>query len=173
MPDAVTGLCAALRQRIYVTQQCREEDIDRVRSIYVKGGIDAEVSNFFVDLPARIANSHLVIGRSGASTVAELTTIGRPAILIPYPFAVDNHQSGNARAIDEAGGGWLINESAFTPTVLAGRLESLFSLPNVLKRGAVNARAAGRPTAAIDLADLIGKIISRTANSIVRERAAI
>ena len=173
VPEAVRRLGAGLRRRLLVTQQCRNEDLDRVRAVYAAGGIDAELSDFFVDLPARIANSHLVIGRSGASTVAELTTIGRPAILIPYPYATDNHQSGNARAIDEAGGGWLINESAFTADTLANRLESLFGLPNVLKRGAVNARAAGRPDAATNLADLVGKIISNAGNGAVGKSMAI
>ena len=115
--------------------------------------------SFFTDLPALIADAHLIIGRSGASTIAELTTIGRPAILVPYPHAADDHQSDNAQAIDEAGGGWLINETAFTSGALACRLESLFGLPGVLERGAVNARAVGRPNATIHLADLVSDII--------------
>ena len=165
VPEAVRLLGDALRQRIEVTQQCRKEDLGRVRAIYAAGGVKAELSNFFADLPGRIAESHLIIGRSGASTVAELTTIGRPAILIPYSYATDNHQSGNARAIDEAGGGWLIDESAFSSEALANRLESLFSLPNILRRGATNARAVGRPNAANDLADLVDKIILNSVNS--------
>ena len=164
VPHAVARLRDDLKQRLRITQQCRPEDLDRVRDEYARAGVAAELEIFFGDLPKRIAASHLVIGRSGASTVAELTTIGRPAILIPYPNATDNHQSGNALAIDEAGGGWLINEAAFTADALAKRLESLFGLPAVLKRSAANARAAGRPDAAVDLANLVSGIISSGTN---------
>ncbi len=122
------------------------------------------MNDFFADLPARIAAAHLVIGRAGASTVAELTAIGRPAILVPYPHAADDHQAGNAHAIDEAGGGWLMAETAFTADALTKRLESLFGLPAVLQRTAANARAAGRPDAAIDLAEMVSGIISNGAN---------
>ena len=159
VPIAISRLKDNFRTRLIVAQQCRDEDIDRVRAVYEASGVEAELSSFFIDLPTRIANSHLIIGRSGASTVAELTTIGRPAILIPYPYASDKHQSGNAHAIDEAGGGWLIDESVFTPETLAKRLDSLFGLPNILKQGAQNARAVGQPEAAIDLANLVSEII--------------
>ncbi len=164
VPDAVSRLGEHLKQRLRITQQCRSEDLDRVFDAYANAGVAAELETFFADLPKRIGTSHLVIGRSGASTVAELTTIGRPAILIPYPNATDDHQSGNAHAIDEVGGGWLINESAFTADALAKRLDSLFGLPAVLQRSAANARASGRPDAAIDLANLVSGIISNGAN---------
>jgi len=164
VPAAIGGLPAAMRERIRVIQQCRPEDVERVREAYAKVGTEAELNTFFADLPARIAAAHLIIGRAGASTVAELTTIGRPAILVPYPFAADDHQAGNAHAIDEAGGGWLMAEAAFTADALAKRLESLFGLPAVLQRTAANARAAGRPDAAVALADLIAGIISNGAN---------
>jgi len=164
VPHAVGRLGGHLKQRLRITQQCRPEDLGRVRDEYANAGVAAELEIFFDDLPKRIGASHLVIGRSGASTVAELTTIGRPAILIPYPNATDDHQSGNAHAIDEAGGGWLINEAAFTANALAKRLDSLFGLPAVLQRSAANARAAGRPEAAIDLANLVSGIILNDTN---------
>ena len=160
VPDAVSRLGGHLKQRLRITQQCRPEDLDRVFDAYANAGVAAELETFFADLPKRIGTSHLVIGRSGASTVAELTTIGRPAILIPYPNATDDHQSGNAHAIDEVGGGWLINESAFSADALAKRLDSLFGLPAVLQRSAANSRASGRPDAAIDLADMVSAVIS-------------
>ena len=160
VPDAVSRLGGHLKQRLRITQQCRPEDLDRVFDAYANAGVAAELETFFADLPKRIGTSHLVIGRSGASTVAELTTIGRPAILIPYPNATDDHQSGNAHAIDEVGGGWLINESAFAADALAKRLDSLFGLPAVLQRSAANSRASGRPDAAIDLANLVSAVIS-------------
>ncbi|MEK9723326.1 MAG: undecaprenyldiphospho-muramoylpentapeptide beta-N-acetylglucosaminyltransferase [Rhodospirillaceae bacterium] len=164
VPAAVGRMEPSLRARLQITQQCRPEDLDRVRAAYARIGVDADLNSFFADLPERIAEAHLVIGRSGASTVAELTTIGRPAILVPYPHAADDHQSGNAHAIDEAGGGWLMAETAFTPETLAKRLDSLFGLPAVLQRAAANARAVGRPDAAIDLAEMVAGLIANGAN---------
>ena len=164
VPAAVGRLSEDLRRRLHITQQCRPEDVQRVQGLYQTAGVDAETESFYADLPARIAGSHLVIGRSGASTVAELTTIGRPAILVPYPHAADDHQAGNAHAIDEAGGGWLMSEEAFDPDALAKRLDSLFGLPAVLERTAANARAAGRPDATLSLADMVSAVVSGGSN---------
>jgi len=159
VPAAIALLPDVYRQRIRVTQQCRPEDLARVTEAYAEIGVEATLESFFADLPRRMAAAHLVIGRAGASTVSELTAIGRPAILVPYPHAVDDHQARNAHAIDEAGGGWLINEDVFTADALAKRLQSLFGLPAVLQRSAANARAAGRPAAAEALADMVAGII--------------
>lgn len=164
VPEAIRRLPEALRARMRIVQQCRPEDLDRVRAAYAEAGVSAELAAFFADLPARIADAHLVIGRAGASTVAELTTIGRPAILVPYPHAADDHQAGNAHAIDEAGGGWLMAEPSFTADALSKRLESLFGLPAVLQRTAENARRAGRPDAAVALAETVIGIMSNGAN---------
>ena len=164
VPAAIRSLNDDIRRRLFITQQCRQEDLERVGEAYAEVGVEVNLRSFFRDLPALIADAHLIIGRSGASTIAELTAIGRPAILVPYPHATDDHQSDNAQAIDEAGGGWLINETAFTSGALACRLESLFGLPAVLERGAVNARAVGRPNATIHLADLVNDIISNRDN---------
>jgi UDP-N-acetylglucosamine--N-acetylmuramyl-(pentapeptide) pyrophosphoryl-undecaprenol N-acetylglucosamine transferase len=92
--------------------------------------------------------------------VAELTTVGRPAILVPYPFAIDDHQTANAHAIDEAGAGWLMPQPAFTPEALAERLESLFAQPTILEKAAACAHAAGRPDAATRLADLVSALVA-------------
>ncbi|MBT7954146.1 MAG: undecaprenyldiphospho-muramoylpentapeptide beta-N-acetylglucosaminyltransferase, partial [Rhodospirillaceae bacterium] len=117
VPEAMKQLDENLRSRIRITQQSRPEDIDQVKSAYRAIDVDADLSTFFNDVPDRIAAAHLVICRSGASSIAELTTIGRPAILVPYRHAVDDHQSRNAHAVDEVGGGWLIPEDAFTEVV--------------------------------------------------------
>jgi UDP-N-acetylglucosamine--N-acetylmuramyl-(pentapeptide) pyrophosphoryl-undecaprenol N-acetylglucosamine transferase len=118
-------------------------------------GFEADVAAFFDDLPRRIADAHLVIARSGASTVAELMAIGRPSILVPYPYAIDDHQTSNAHAIDETGAGWLIPEPSFTVDGLAGRLESLLTMPRILETAAAAARNAARIDAAVRLADIV------------------
>ena len=160
VPDAMKRLDESLRRRIKITQQSRQEDIDLANSVYRTIGIEAELSTFFNDVPDRIADSHLVICRSGASSIAELTTIGRPAILVPYRHAVDDHQSRNAHAVDEAGGGWLIPEKAFTGVVLAERLAALFAIPRILENAATAAKSAGVPDAAARLADMVVGLMS-------------
>ena len=160
VPDAMKRLDESLRRRIKITQQSRQEDIDLANSVYRTIGIEAELSTFFNDVPDRIADAHLVICRSGASSIAELTTIGRPAILVPYRHAVDDHQSRNAHAVDEAGGGWLIPEKAFTGVVLAERLAALFAIPRILENAATAAKSAGVPDAAARLADMVVGLMS-------------
>ncbi len=160
VPDAMKRLDENLRRRIKITQQSRQEDIDLANSVYRTIGIEAELSTFFNDVPDRIADAHLVICRSGASSIAELTTIGRPAILVPYRHAVDDHQSRNAYAVDEVGGGWLIPEKAFTGVVLAERLAALFAIPRILENAATAAKSAGVPDAAARLADMVVGLMS-------------
>ena len=160
VPDAMKRLDESLRRRIKITQQSRQEDIDLANSVYRTIGIEAELSTFFNDVPDRIADAHLVICRSGASSIAELTTIGRPAILVPYRHAVDDHQSRNAYAVDEVGGGWLIPEKAFTGVVLAERLAALFAIPRILENAATAAKSAGVPDAAARLADMVVGLMS-------------
>ena len=106
VPAALAALPEGLRRAIVLTQQCRKDDIDLVRALYAAAAIEAELGTFFEDLPERLGRAHLVIARSGASTVSELAVAGRPAVLIPYRHAVDAHQSSNARALSEAGGAW-------------------------------------------------------------------
>lgn len=159
IPAALARLPDSLRTRLSVAQQCRPEDLEAVRAAYAGTGIEATLESFFADVPERLAGAHLVIARSGASTVAELTALGRPAILVPYPHAIDDHQTANARAVDEAGGAWLMPQPAFTPEALASRLDSLFTQPGTLARAAGCARAAGRPDAAALLADQVAAIL--------------
>ena len=107
-----------------------------------------------------MATSHLVVARAGASTIAEVLTIGRPAVLVPYPHAMDDHQTANARAVDEAGGAWLMPQPAFTPEALAQRLETLLTLPESAAQVAGRARALGRPEAAAHLADAAESVLT-------------
>ncbi|MEK9751655.1 MAG: undecaprenyldiphospho-muramoylpentapeptide beta-N-acetylglucosaminyltransferase [Rhodospirillaceae bacterium] len=164
VPAAMALLPEALRRRMRIVQQCRPEDLDRAREVYVSAGIDAELANFFNDVPARLATAHLVIGRSGASTVAEVTAVGRPSILVPYHYATDDHQARNAHAVDAAGAGWVLPQTAFTPEALKNRIESLVGMPVVLERTAANAKALGRPLAAKALADLVAGLIPNGAD---------
>ncbi len=159
VPAAILSLPAALRSRLRLVQQCRPEDLDRARKIYQKAGIVAELAPFFADLPQRLAAAHLVIGRSGASTVAELAAIGRPSILVPYPYAADDHQMANARAFEATGACIVIAHASFTSEALAGTLVTLFAAPQRLADMAAAAHAAGRPDAAQRLADLVGELI--------------
>lgn len=155
IPAAIVALPEALKKRIHIEQQCRLIDIENVRRVYREAGIDAELATFFPDAPERLSQAHLVIARSGASTVAELTAIGRPSILTPYPHAIDDHQTANARFIDEAGGGWLIPQRDFTAETLARHLEDLFVRPEFLAAAAARAKSIGVPDAARRLADLV------------------
>jgi len=155
IPEAILSLPSTLRARVRLVQQCRPEDIERVRATYTAAGIVAELAPFFADLPARLAAAHLVIGRSGASTVAELATIGRPSILIPYPYAADDHQSANARAFEATGACIVIPHASFTAAALASHLNALLEAPQRLATMAAAAHAAGRPDAAARLADLV------------------
>jgi UDP-N-acetylglucosamine--N-acetylmuramyl-(pentapeptide) pyrophosphoryl-undecaprenol N-acetylglucosamine transferase len=159
VPAAVALLPEDLRKRLALVQQCRPEDLDAVRAAYAGLGMNPTLESFFSDLPERLADCHLMIGRSGASTVAEITTIGRPSILVPYPSAIDDHQTANAQAVDDAGGGWLMPEPAFTPENLAARLEALLAIPSLLEKAASAAWAAGTPDAASRLADMVLAII--------------
>jgi UDP-N-acetylglucosamine--N-acetylmuramyl-(pentapeptide) pyrophosphoryl-undecaprenol N-acetylglucosamine transferase len=158
VPAALARLPEPLKSRLAIEQQCRAEDIEAARAAYATAGIKADLATFFQDVPERLARAHLVITRSGASTVAELTTVGRPSILVPYLYAVDDHQTANAQAVDEAGGGWLIPQSGFTPETLAARIESLLGMPEILAKAAAAARAIGIPNAAQRLADLVGAL---------------
>jgi UDP-N-acetylglucosamine--N-acetylmuramyl-(pentapeptide) pyrophosphoryl-undecaprenol N-acetylglucosamine transferase len=154
VPSALTKLPARLRNRLHVVQQCRAEDLARVRAAYTAAMIPAELDSFFADVADRLATAHLVIARAGASTVAELAVMGRPAILVPLPGAIDDHQTANARALSEAGGAWTVAQSDFSPAELCGRIVELFDDPERLVRAAAAAAATGRADAAAGLADL-------------------
>ena len=164
VPAAVGQLPEAWRRRLRIVQQCRPEDLAAAEAAYRDMGVTAELATFFDDVPVRMARAHLLICRSGASTVAELTTVGRPAILVPYPYAIDDHQSANAHAVDEAGAGWLMPQESLTPHCLAARLESLFILSSTLTAAAACARTAGLPDAAERLADAVLKLLPNGAS---------
>jgi UDP-N-acetylglucosamine--N-acetylmuramyl-(pentapeptide) pyrophosphoryl-undecaprenol N-acetylglucosamine transferase len=158
VPAGLGMLAPALRRRLQVVQQCRPEDIERVRAQYAQLGIPAELTTYIEDMAEKIADAHIVIGRAGASTVAELTAAGRPAILIPFAAATDDHQTANAREMVKAGGGRAIQEANFTPEVLARQIEALAMDPVALGNAAARALSVGRPHAARDLADLVERI---------------
>ena len=155
VPEGLGLLPEHFRRRLQVTQQCRAEDIDQVRDRYAELGIPADLATYLPDLPERLAWSHLVIARAGASTIAELTAAGRPAILIPLPSATDDHQTANAREMANAGGARAIAQRRFTPIELAKQMQKLGLDPESLANAASRAKAVGRPNAARDLADLV------------------
>lgn len=155
VPAALARLPEAMRRRLLVVQQCRVEDIDDVRTTYAGAGIAADLNSFFDDMAERIAAAHLVIGRSGASTISELGVIGRPSILVPLPQSLDNDQKANAEKLAQTGAGWMIEQKDFTATALATRLEALFTDPAGLETAAGAARAQGQPNAVRELADLV------------------
>lgn len=158
VPPAIERLDASLRARLDVVQQARAEDIDTVRATYQRLGVAAECAPFFSDLPARMAAAHLVISRSGASTVAELSAIGRPGILVPLPHALDQDQLANAGVLAEAGGAIRMVQAEFTPERLGAELAALALDPARLTSMAQAAKASGTVEAAERLADLVLKI---------------
>jgi UDP-N-acetylglucosamine--N-acetylmuramyl-(pentapeptide) pyrophosphoryl-undecaprenol N-acetylglucosamine transferase len=123
--------------------------------VYRSAGIHADVAKFFGDLPQRMAAAHLVIARSGASTLGELTVLGRPSILVPYPFAMDDHQAANAAVLEKAGAAWVVRQDALEANSLARMLEEIFSNPAQLAARADAAHKLGHPDAAARLADLV------------------
>ena len=161
VPPAVEKLEPRLQMRLKIVQQARDEDLARVREIYAKAGVEAEVAPFFSDLPARMAQAHLVVSRSGASTVAELAAIGRPAILVPLPHALDQDQNANARVLEAAGGALRLPQAEFTPDRLASEIAALASDPDRLAGMAKGAKSAGILDAADRLADLVVKVAGR------------
>ncbi len=158
VPPALAALPDASRRRLRVTQQCREEDMQRVLEAYNSSGIKAELAPFFKDLPQRMAQSHLVIARSGASSVSELTVLGRPSILVPLPHALDNDQLTNATRLAEAGAAWCIEQKSLTPQRLGSEIMALIDSPTRLQAAAVAAKRAGKPDAVKKLADLVEQL---------------
>ena len=158
VPPAIEKLEPALWSRLVLTQQVREEDMARVRAVYDRLKINAELAPFFTDLPARLASSQLVISRSGAGTVAELAAIGRPSILVPLPGAIDQDQFANAGVLAQAGGALRIVQSDLTPDRLAAEISAFAAEPARLTAMASAARGAGRLDAAERLADLVVKV---------------
>jgi UDP-N-acetylglucosamine--N-acetylmuramyl-(pentapeptide) pyrophosphoryl-undecaprenol N-acetylglucosamine transferase len=158
VPEGLGQLQPSLRHRLQVVQQCRPDDIERVRERYAELHIPAELMTYIEDMPQKVADAHLIIGRAGASTIAELTAAGRPAILIPFPSATDDHQTANAREMTSAGGARTIQQSEFTPDVLARQIEAMAADPIALNNAAARALSVGRPHAARDLANLVERV---------------
>jgi UDP-N-acetylglucosamine--N-acetylmuramyl-(pentapeptide) pyrophosphoryl-undecaprenol N-acetylglucosamine transferase len=161
VPDAIALLDPALRARLHVVQQARGEDLPRVQEDYARIGVKAEVAPFFADLPARVAQSHLVVSRSGASTVAELSAIGRPAILVPLPGALDQDQLHNARVLEKAGGAVVLEQRDFSPERAAQEVTTLLGDLSRLAAMAAAAKSAGTLDAADRLAELVLKVAGR------------
>jgi UDP-N-acetylglucosamine--N-acetylmuramyl-(pentapeptide) pyrophosphoryl-undecaprenol N-acetylglucosamine transferase len=165
VPPALAGLPDGLRSRLSVVQQCRAEDLIRVRAAYESAGIVAELAAFFPDVAGKLAAAHLVIARAGASTVAELVVAGRPAILVPLPGAIDDHQAANARALAEVRGASVIAQRDFSADALRERLVALFAAPDMLAHAALAARSIARPDATARLADLVEDLMRQEARS--------
>lgn len=160
MPPAIAAIPASQRMRLKITQQARAEDISRVRSAYADLGIQAEVSPFFNDMAVRIAAAHLVVSRSGASTVSEIAAIGRPALLVPYPHALDHDQAANAAALAAAGGAEVHAQSTLSAGALSALIGRMLDGSGGLAEMAAAAKSAGKPDAARLLADLTEFIAS-------------
>jgi UDP-N-acetylglucosamine--N-acetylmuramyl-(pentapeptide) pyrophosphoryl-undecaprenol N-acetylglucosamine transferase len=159
VPAAVALLSPEFRSRLTITQQCRPEDIDRAMAAYTDLGVHVELRHFFANVPELLGSCHLLVTRSGASTVAEALVAGRPSILVPYPHAADDHQTANAAAVADAGAGWLMPQPIFTARALADRLIALNATPQLLSNSAAAALAFSIPDAAARLADVIAGLI--------------
>ncbi|GAC1335328.1 MAG: undecaprenyldiphospho-muramoylpentapeptide beta-N-acetylglucosaminyltransferase [Beijerinckiaceae bacterium] len=155
VPHAIEALSAESRARLVIVQQARGEDEARVREIYTRLGVEAEIAPFFADLPRRMAEAHLVVARAGASTVSELAMIGRPAILVPYPHALDQDQAANAAHLALTGAADVVAQPSFTPEYLYDKLVDALADPARLTKRAMAAKGAGIPDAADRLADLV------------------
>lgn len=165
MPAAIAALPESIRQRLRLAQQCRPEDLDRVAEAYRAAKVNVELQAFFTDLPERMASSHLVIARSGASTIAELTVLGRPAILVPLPGALDADQKNNALIMERAGAGWIMEQATLTPQSLGTRLTSLLSDLAGLPKAAEAAKSLGQPDAVVKLADVVERLAQKGTTS--------
>ena len=158
VPPAIDAMPAALRARLAIVQQARGEDEERVRETYARLGVTAEVAPFFADLPARIAAAHLIVSRSGASTVAELAAIGRPAILVPLPHALDQDQLANANVLAKAGGAIVLRAGRFHARAPRRRNRRPRGRSGKLPAMAAGAKSAGVLDAAERLADLVLRV---------------
>lgn len=159
VPEALASLTPDLLTRLRVVQQAREEDVERVQAAYKAAGITAEVAPFFGDLPERIAKAHLVMSRAGASTVAELAVIGRPAILVPLPGSLDNDQLENARQLAESGAAWCIEQKDLSPDRIAKQVTGLANQPSTLVAAHEAAKSMGNQDAVGALADLVQEMV--------------
>ncbi len=158
VPEAVGKLPETLRRRLQIVQQCRPEDLEAAKARYDAIGLKPTLAPFITDMGQRLAAAHLVISRAGASTVTELEIVGRPALLIPYPHAMDDHQTANASEIAASGAGWMLPEAGLTAEILATKIKELADAPAMLSDAAAKAAGLGRPQAAAALADLVESV---------------
>ncbi|MGD9649261.1 MAG: undecaprenyldiphospho-muramoylpentapeptide beta-N-acetylglucosaminyltransferase [Dongiaceae bacterium] len=175
VPEAISLLPESLQKTLFISQQCRAEDIETVRKHYAGLGVSAELATFISDMPARLKDSHLVICRSGASTVAELTASGKPSILVPFAAAMDDHQTANARALADAEAAWLMPQDAFQPEALAAKLEAYLTNPALLIAMAAKTKALGQPQAVEALGALVKEFVggyNKTGKATKAEKAA-
>ncbi len=172
VPAAVEALPEALRRRLAISQQVRGPAIDKVRGVYEAAGVTANLAGFFEDMPERLSGAQMVIGRAGASTIAELAAAGRPAVLVPYPYAADDHQTANARAFAATGGGWVMPQAELTAGDLSELLARVLADPSALQDAAAAAYGFGRAGAADRLADLVCGSGANQNGPVRREAAA-
>lgn len=155
VPEALSLLPLEIRERVTVTQQVRAEDLERVRTAYAAYGIASRLEPFFSDVASLMREAHLVIGRAGGSSVAELEVAGRPSVLVPLPVAASDEQTANARALEGVGAAWLMRQDTFTPDALSALLAMMLTDTGVLTAAADAAAELARPDAAERLADLV------------------
>lgn len=156
VPKAIGNLSETYQQRVSVMQQCRTaEEVDSTRKAYERLNVPCECSQFFDDIPEKLSTSHLVISRSGASTVAEVTTAGRPSIFVPYPHHADQQQLKNAEAVADLGGAWVMPETGFTAEALQSQIEMFLQTPSLLFKAAESVRGSAYPDAARKLGNLV------------------
>jgi UDP-N-acetylglucosamine--N-acetylmuramyl-(pentapeptide) pyrophosphoryl-undecaprenol N-acetylglucosamine transferase len=158
VPDAIAALPGEIRARVTVSQQARAEDLDAVKAAYAQHAIPAEVETFFTDVPERMSAAQLVVSRAGASSVADISVIGRPAILIPYPHATEDHQSANARMLGDAGAATVFPEATLDAATLSAEIAAILGDPARAATMAAAARAAGKPDATEALVDLVEEL---------------
>jgi len=161
VPDALIALPEALRARLRLVQQCREEDLDRVRAAYSAAGLEAELAPFFTDLPARMADAHLVVSRSGAGSVAELAAMGRPSVLVPLAQSVEGDQKANAASLEASGGAVVIDQADFTSQRLTDVLAPLLADADALSAMATATASRAEPDATQKLADCVFGVLGR------------
>jgi UDP-N-acetylglucosamine--N-acetylmuramyl-(pentapeptide) pyrophosphoryl-undecaprenol N-acetylglucosamine transferase len=169
VPEAIGLLPPELRGRLHIAQQARANDLEIARKTYDGLGMRVELQPFFNDVPRRLSTAHLLVCRSGASTIAELTAAGRPGILVPLPNSIDDHQMANARALEAAGGGWVMPQNQLSPRTLADKLQVVLGEPAMLERAAAAAKQMGRRDAAERLADLVINALPADAQQELRE----
>ena len=171
VPKAIGLLPEELRSRLSIVQQCRESDLSTAQAGYDEIGLKVDLETFFTNLPELLADAHLIISRSGASTVCELAVLGRPSILVPLPGALDQDQAANAKVLAEAGGAWVLPQDQFTAEGLSARLRELFQSPDQLKTAAAAAGSQGLPAAVSALADVVERAAGLEANAAVTVEA--